>query len=89
MFYLYQLYRAGSICDPTTIQLLFKVSQALHDSIDYTSARDDDHQLPARLISQFVNMVKSGDLLKISCSVHQQVLSITQELIAFSSFFLG
>ncbi|GMN51638.1 hypothetical protein TIFTF001_020788 [Ficus carica] len=48
--------RNGYICDPTTIQLLFEISQALYDGIDFVNVKDADNQ-PARLISRFVNMV--------------------------------
>ena len=53
--------RNGYICDPTTIQLLFEISQALYDGIDFVNVKDDDNQ-PARLISRFVNMVTYSDV---------------------------
>ncbi|PON91931.1 Suppressor of white apricot protein [Trema orientale] len=49
----------GYICDPTTIQLLFEISQALYDGIDFLNVKDAGNQ-PARLISRFVNMVDYG-----------------------------
>ncbi|KAM6553777.1 hypothetical protein CsatB_014539 [Cannabis sativa] len=51
--------RDGYICDPTTIQLLFEISQALYDGIEFANVKDADNQ-PARLISRFVNMVDYG-----------------------------
>ncbi|XP_024021674.1 UPF0505 protein [Morus notabilis] len=51
--------RNGYICDPTTIQLLFEISQALYDAIDFVNVKDADNQ-PGRLISRFVNMVDYG-----------------------------
>ncbi|KAH7546757.1 hypothetical protein FEM48_Zijuj01G0235300 [Ziziphus jujuba var. spinosa] len=51
--------RSARICDPTTIQLLFEISQALHDDIDFLNVKDEDNQ-PARLISRFVCMVDYG-----------------------------
>ncbi|KAL5548438.1 hypothetical protein UlMin_003669 [Ulmus minor] len=51
--------RNGCICDPTTIQMLFEISQALHDGVDFLNVKDADNQ-PARLISRFVNMVDYG-----------------------------
>ncbi|GMY31180.1 VPS35 endosomal protein sorting factor-like isoform X1 [Fagus crenata] len=51
--------RNGYISDPTAIQLLFEVSQALHDDVDLVNMKDDDNQ-PARLISRFVHMVDYG-----------------------------
>ncbi|KAK7847415.1 upf0505 protein c16orf62 like protein, partial [Quercus suber] len=47
--------RNGSISDPTSIQLLFEISQNLHDDGDFLNTKDDDNQ-PARLISHFVHM---------------------------------
>ncbi|OWM81289.1 VPS35 endosomal protein sorting factor-like isoform X2 [Punica granatum] len=52
--------RGGLICDPTTIQLLFEVSQALNDSIDQVNVRDEDLQQPARMISRFIDKVSYG-----------------------------
>lgn len=57
----YFMGRNGYICDPTTIQLLFEISQALYDGIDFVNVKDDDNQ-PARLISRFVNMVTYSDV---------------------------
>ncbi|XP_062077630.1 uncharacterized protein LOC133782367 isoform X4 [Humulus lupulus] len=51
--------RDGFICNPTTIQLLFEISQALYDGIEFANVKDADNQ-PARLISRFVNMVDYG-----------------------------
>lgn len=53
--------RCGCICDPTTIQLLFEVSQALHDDIDFLNVKDEDNQ-PARLILHFVCMVSNSSI---------------------------
>jgi hypothetical protein len=55
---LISLSRNGYISDPTAIQLLFEVSQALHDDVDLVNMKDDDNQ-PARLISRFVHMVNN------------------------------
>ncbi|XP_057474859.1 uncharacterized protein LOC130762978 isoform X2 [Actinidia eriantha] len=52
--------RKCCIRDPTIIQLLFEVSQSLHDGIDYSNMRNDDNQQATRLISRFVNMVDHG-----------------------------
>ncbi|CAK9181075.1 unnamed protein product [Ilex paraguariensis] len=52
--------RNGCVRDPTTIQLLFEVSQVLHDGIDFSNSRNNDNQQPAHLISQFVHMVDYG-----------------------------
>ncbi|XP_043688479.1 VPS35 endosomal protein-sorting factor-like isoform X2 [Telopea speciosissima] len=52
--------RNGYIRDPTTVQLLFEISQALHDDIDFSSIKDDDNQHPVHLISRFVRMVDFG-----------------------------
>lgn len=51
--------RNGYICDPTIIQLLFEISQALYDGIDFVNVKDADNE-PARLISHFVNMVTNS-----------------------------
>ncbi|XP_059443996.1 uncharacterized protein LOC132175919 isoform X2 [Corylus avellana] len=47
------------IRDPTTIQMLFEISQALHDDLDFVNVKDDDNH-PAHLISRFVRMVDYG-----------------------------
>lgn len=52
--------RNGSIRDPTTIQFLFEISQALHDSVDIANMIDDNIQQSARLISRFVHLVDHG-----------------------------
>ncbi|KAA8523649.1 hypothetical protein F0562_010072 [Nyssa sinensis] len=52
--------RSGCIHDPTIIKVLFEVSRALHDSIDFSNMREDDNQQSACLISRFVNMVAYG-----------------------------
>ncbi|KAJ6813205.1 UPF0505 protein [Iris pallida] len=51
--------RTHYISDPTTIQLLFEISQALNDSIDI-SYTNDDCQLKAHLITSFVQKVDFG-----------------------------
>ncbi|KAF3453419.1 hypothetical protein FNV43_RR03859 [Rhamnella rubrinervis] len=51
--------RTACIDGPTTIQLLFEISQALHDDMDFLNVKDDDNQ-PAHLISRFVCMVDYG-----------------------------
>ncbi|KAL6199402.1 hypothetical protein ACLB2K_029186 [Fragaria x ananassa] len=48
--------RNGCIRDPTIIQFLFEISQALHDDEIYVNVKDDSNQ-PARLISSFVSLV--------------------------------
>ncbi|OMP04384.1 Vacuolar protein sorting-associated protein 35 [Corchorus olitorius] len=53
--------RNGHVRDPTTIQLLFEISQALHDDFDLAHIKSDDNQQQARLISRFVLMVDHGD----------------------------
>ncbi|GAV81964.1 Vps35 domain-containing protein [Cephalotus follicularis] len=52
--------RNGIIRDPTTIQVLYEISQALHDDIDFSSVKDADNQQPTRLISHFVHKVDYG-----------------------------
>ncbi|XP_021287820.1 UPF0505 protein isoform X3 [Herrania umbratica] len=52
--------RNGYVRDPTTIQLLFEISQALHDDTDLANMKNDDNQQQARLISRFVRMVDHG-----------------------------
>lgn len=53
--------RSGCICNPTAIQLLLEISQALHDDTDFWNVKDDDNQ-PAHLISRFVCMVSNHDI---------------------------
>jgi hypothetical protein len=50
--------RNSYIRDPTTIQMLFEISQALHDDLDFVNVKDDDNH-PAHLISRFVHMVNN------------------------------
>ncbi|KAI0496621.1 hypothetical protein KFK09_022942 [Dendrobium nobile] len=50
--------RSRSISDPTTIQMLFEISKALHDSIDILN---EDYQQKSQLICYFVRMVGFGD----------------------------
>ncbi|XP_050216619.1 uncharacterized protein LOC126667645 [Mercurialis annua] len=52
--------RKGRIHDPSTIQLLFEISQSLHDGIDFANMKDDENQQPAHLISRFVQIVDYG-----------------------------
>ncbi|XP_024006205.1 UPF0505 protein isoform X3 [Eutrema salsugineum] len=52
--------RNGCISDPTTVQLLFEVSQALYDATDFLNIKDDDNLQTAHLISHFVEMVDYG-----------------------------
>ncbi|KAJ1389541.1 Vacuolar protein sorting-associated protein 35 [Sesbania bispinosa] len=51
--------RNGHISDPTSIQLLFEISQTLHDNMEFMNVKDDDGQV-ARSISRFVHMVDYG-----------------------------
>ncbi|KAK7385975.1 hypothetical protein VNO78_31989 [Psophocarpus tetragonolobus] len=51
--------RNGPISDLTSIQLLFEISQNLHDNLELTNGRDDDGQV-TRSISRFVHMVDYG-----------------------------
>ncbi|XVE50697.1 hypothetical protein DITRI_Ditri01bG0184100 [Diplodiscus trichospermus] len=52
--------RNGYVRDPTTIQLLFEISQALHNDTDIGNMKNDDSQQQARLISHFVRLVDHG-----------------------------
>ncbi|XP_052477788.1 uncharacterized protein LOC105778188 isoform X2 [Gossypium raimondii] len=52
--------RNGYVHDPTTIQLLFEISQALHSDTDLVNMKNDDNQQQARFISRFVRMVDHG-----------------------------
>ncbi|GKV38764.1 hypothetical protein SLEP1_g46642 [Rubroshorea leprosula] len=49
--------RMGYLREPTTIQLLFEIAQALHNDIDLANIKTDDNQQQARLISRFVRLV--------------------------------
>ncbi|XP_028800318.1 VPS35 endosomal protein sorting factor-like [Neltuma alba] len=44
---------------PTTIQLLYEISQTLHDDMEFMNVKDDDSHV-SRLISRFVHMVDYG-----------------------------
>ncbi|XVF03816.1 hypothetical protein REPUB_Repub05bG0025600 [Reevesia pubescens] len=52
--------RNGYVRDPTTIQLLFEISQALYNDSDISYMKNDDNQQQARMISRFVRMVDHG-----------------------------
>ncbi|KAL0443353.1 UNVERIFIED_CONTAM: VPS35 endosomal protein sorting factor-like [Sesamum latifolium] len=52
--------RQGHIRDPTVIEVLLEVAQALYDGLDFSNMRKDDYQHPARAISRFVYMVEYG-----------------------------
>lgn len=52
--------RNGCICDSTTVQLLFEVSQGLYDATDFVNIKDDDNRQTSHLISRFVEMVDYG-----------------------------
>ncbi|KAF7831338.1 UPF0505 protein [Senna tora] len=47
------------ISDPTAIQLLFEISQTLHDNMEFMNVKDAESQV-ARLISRFVHMIDYG-----------------------------
>ncbi|KAJ7963774.1 UPF0505 protein C16orf62-like [Quillaja saponaria] len=51
--------RNGPICNPTTIQLVFEISQALYDTLDFMNVTDGASQA-ASLITRFVIMVDYG-----------------------------
>ncbi|KAL3636973.1 hypothetical protein CASFOL_019272 [Castilleja foliolosa] len=52
--------RNDQIQDPTVIEVLMEVAQALYDGLDFSNMRKDDYQHPARVISHFVFMVDHG-----------------------------
>ncbi|KAF5203371.1 hypothetical protein FRX31_007042 [Thalictrum thalictroides] len=52
--------RNGYICDPTTVQMLFDISQTLHDCPDTFSVKADHNEQQAHLISRFVQLVDYG-----------------------------
>lgn len=49
--------RNDRIDDPTTVKLLFDVAQSLHDSVDFSSTKQDDNQQAERLIARFIDKV--------------------------------
>ncbi|KAL0353662.1 UNVERIFIED_CONTAM: VPS35 endosomal protein sorting factor-like [Sesamum angustifolium] len=49
--------RQGHIQDPTIIEVLLEVAQALYDGLDFSNMRKDDYQHPARVISDLSYMV--------------------------------
>ncbi|GFP79107.1 upf0505 protein [Phtheirospermum japonicum] len=52
--------RNGQIQDPTVIEVLMEIAQALYDGLDFSNMIKDDYQHPARVISHFVFMVDHG-----------------------------
>ncbi|XP_058095163.1 uncharacterized protein LOC131240743 isoform X2 [Magnolia sinica] len=87
--------RNGCIRDPVTIQLLFEISRALHDSIDFRSMKDDVHQQSAHLISRFVQMVDFGDDLEshltflVECRTAFGSINELKETLVHSSNYLA
>ncbi|XXG90561.1 hypothetical protein AAC387_Pa12g2296 [Persea americana] len=79
--------RNGCFRDPTIIQLLFEISRALHDSLDFSSLKGDDHQQSAHLISRFVQMetlVHCGNSLAIKAAKDAKPLGFVKFCIAFN-----
>ncbi|XP_051125421.1 uncharacterized protein LOC127247563 isoform X2 [Andrographis paniculata] len=52
--------RNGQIRDPTVIEVLFELAQALYEGLDFSNMRKDDNQHPSHVISRFVYMVGFG-----------------------------
>ncbi|WCJ32961.1 VPS35 endosomal protein-sorting factor-like [Euphorbia peplus] len=52
--------RDGQIRDTSAIQLLFEISQSLHNGIDFANIKDDFNQHAAHMISRFVELVDYG-----------------------------
>ncbi|XP_022867447.1 UPF0505 protein isoform X2 [Olea europaea var. sylvestris] len=71
--------RNGCVQDPTVIEALFEISQALCDGVDFSNIRKDDYQHPAHLISRFVYMVDYGP------EVEQHLTFLTECRAAFGS----
>ncbi|KAF9608820.1 hypothetical protein IFM89_011858 [Coptis chinensis] len=80
--------REGYIRNPTTIQLLFEVSLALHDRIDILDIKDDYYQQCAHLISRFIHMevlVHSSNNLAVKAIKDANgVVSFLKSCIAFN-----
>ncbi|XP_038690110.1 VPS35 endosomal protein sorting factor-like isoform X2 [Tripterygium wilfordii] len=53
--------RNGYVCDQTIVKLLFEVSRSLHDGMDLANMKDDESQLPSRLIIRFIQLVDYGE----------------------------
>lgn len=56
--------RSGDIRNPTTIRILFEISQHLHDRVDILNMKDDRHKEQEHLICRFVQMVNYGAALE-------------------------
>lgn len=59
--------RESCLQDPTIIHFLFEVSQTLHDGVDLSNIRNDEHQHSPQLVSRFVNIVGSFSILYFCC----------------------
>ncbi|XP_077228436.1 uncharacterized protein LOC143861401 isoform X3 [Tasmannia lanceolata] len=87
--------RGSYIHDATIIGLLFEISQALHDGMDFSSIRDDDHQQTGRLISYFVSMVDFGADLErhlaflVECRAAFGSINELKETLVHSSNYLA
>ncbi|XP_011095424.1 UPF0505 protein isoform X2 [Sesamum indicum] len=83
--------RQGHIQDPTVIEVLLEVAQALYDGLDFSNMRKDDYQHPARVISRFVYMVEYGTEVELhlrflaQCRGAFVCISELQEMLVHSS----
>ena len=64
--------------------MLFEISEALHDGVDFLNVKDADNQ-PARLISRFVNTVNNFSYALIFTFLWQSILDV----LIFPAPFVG
>ncbi|KAG5392105.1 hypothetical protein IGI04_022068 [Brassica rapa subsp. trilocularis] len=80
--------RNGCICDSTTVQLLFEVSQGLYDATDFVNIKDDDNRQSSHLISRFVEMetlVRSSNTMAVKAlKAEKKHINFVKSCLAFS-----
>ncbi|KAL7087955.1 hypothetical protein ACP275_13G099800 [Erythranthe tilingii] len=83
--------RNSQIRDPTVIEVLLEIAQALYDGLDFSNMRKDDYQHPSHVIVRFVYMVDHGTQLEshlrflAQCRGAFSSISELQEILVHSS----
>ncbi|KAL7130929.1 hypothetical protein ABFS83_13G165300 [Erythranthe nasuta] len=83
--------RNSQIRDPTVIEVLLEIAQALYDGLDFSNMRKDDYQHPSHVIARFVYMVDHGTQLEshlrflAQCRGAFSSISELQEILVHSS----
>ncbi|GJS35168.1 probable LRR receptor-like serine/threonine-protein kinase [Tanacetum coccineum] len=73
------------IDDPAMVKLLFDVAQSLHDSLDFSSTKQDDNKQAERLIACFIDKV----LLFVYDQVNHEISSVCAKLMETAKSCVG